>query len=207
MQESTSQCHFQPVFPFLISLGKMAVSSSLRGALLLSLSFGNLVAAQVNVPTIVRTVLLLVSPPRCSTFCHMTESVHSCQCLNSCSCRALSFSTSDSDTTLFEPETVQLAGDIIWNLTAIELQDATLFDFGPTNTTSTTLDKRSSSCKVFSGDRQWPFELVWFIFDILLGGNLIATVPSAASCYNDWPVHNATECTYVTDSSTDSYFQ
>ena len=111
--------------------------------------------------------------------------------------------STSANTVLFEPETLQLTDEIVTNLTAIGLANATLFDFDDVN--ATTLEEGNLSCKVFPGDAAWPSTLTWWILDLLLGERLITTIPSAASCYNGWPsVEDATECTYVTNEWTNS---
>lgn len=43
--------------------------------------------------------------------------------------------------------------------------------------------RSTAGCKTFPGDAAWPSTLIWTVFDILLGGALIETVPIAAPCY------------------------
>lgn len=110
-----------------------------------------------------------------------------------------------SDAGLLTSETLQLTDDVLANLSAIDLANASLFNF---DDNATTVDKRSLSCKVFPGDSAYPSTLVWYIFDLLIGGRLIKTVPLAAPCYSDWPAEtNAALCTTITNNWTDSYLQ
>jgi hypothetical protein len=109
-----------------------------------------------------------------------------------------------SDAALLPSETLQLTDSVLDNLTSIGLANASLFAFD----SNITLEKRSSGCKVFPGDWNYPSILVWWIFDLLLGDRLIKTVPLAAPCYNDWPSEeNAALCTTITNNWTDSYMQ
>lgn len=104
-------------------------------------------------------------------------------------------------------ETVQLTTEVLQNLTT-QLNETTVsyFDFG--NDSTTTTSRRSTSgCKVFPGDKLWPIDLIWDILDLLLGGRLIKTVPSASSCYSNWGDESASECSYVNSEWTDSHFQ
>jgi hypothetical protein len=48
------------------------------------------------------------------------------------------------------------------------------------------------------GDWLWPVDLVWDIFDILLGGVLLKPAPLAAACYPSWPEYDADLCTTIT---------
>ena len=93
------------------------------------------------------------------------------------------------------------------NLTSLGV-DTALFAFGSPGDAAA-LDKRTrGECKVFPGDKAWPSATVWKILNLLSGGKLIATVPSAASCYDDWGrAIDEAECAYVTGEWTDSFFQ
>lgn len=85
---------------------------------------------------------------------------------------------------LFPSERLQLTDAVLANLTSHGI-DASLFSFG-TPDDAAALDKRSGACKVFPGDKAWPSAPVWRVLDLLSGGRLIATVPSAAACYEGW---------------------
>lgn len=107
---------------------------------------------------------------------------------------------------LFPIERVQLTDDVIANLTEIGL-DAALFDFG-SDINASAVDKRTHACKVFPGDNAWPSPFIWMTLNLLSGQRLIATIPSASSCYNDWPAQtNPGECSNITDNWTNSFFQ
>lgn len=76
---------------------------------------------------------------------------------------------------------------------SIQLTDADLDPLNATLTDIFSFDNNSSSdditsrgktqCKTFPGDALWPQKWIWKIFDVLLGGALIETVPIAAPCY------------------------
>lgn len=104
--------------------------------------------------------------------------------------------------TLFPAETVQLTDEVLSSVSAV-LQNSTLsdyFNFASTDAASNSTEKRAApkTCKLLPSDRAWPPQFVWSIFDILLGGRLIKTVPSAAPCYEDWPEYNTAECAALT---------
>ncbi|PQE31457.1 fad binding domain-containing protein [Rutstroemia sp. NJR-2017a WRK4] len=113
-------------------------------------------------------------------------------------------STVTSSGSLLEYETVQLAES---DLSHLNDSMQALFTFGDATTSdaSTSASARSSGtgCKVFPGDHNWPKEEVWELFNILLGGALIKTVPIAASCYYG-EHYDAAKCAYVTENWTNS---
>lgn len=110
------------------------------------------------------------------------------------------------ETPLFNAETLQLTDEVVSNLTAIGL-DASLFAFGA-DLGAVVVEKRSGACKVFPDDQQWPSPSTWNLLDLLSGKRLIATIPSASSCYNDWPAEtNPGECSYATSNWNSSFFQ
>lgn len=96
---------------------------------------------------------------------------------------------------LFEYERRQLTEEVVQ---LIRNQESTakysnLFAFG--NLTSPILN--NNTCKSFPDDLSWPQEDAWNIFDSLLGGALIPTIPSAASCYKNWGLYNEEKCAAV----------
>ena len=93
-------------------------------------------------------------------------------------------STVTATGTLFNFETVQLESS---GLAHLNRSMQALFAFGDASAAdASTLALSQSACKVFPGDAAWPADDVWDIFNDLLGGALIKTVPIASSCYNDW---------------------
>lgn len=109
---------------------------------------------------------------------------------------------------LFATERVQLTQPVIDNLTTtLNESTAALFAFG-NNTANSTLAARSfGGCKVFPGDTFWPSELIWKIFNLLSGGALIKTVPSASPCYQGWGDFNSAECSAIAAQWNNSHFQ
>jgi hypothetical protein len=73
-----------------------------------------------------------------------------------------------------------------------------LFTFGASSSNSTVSRRSTHTCKLLPGDLLWPIDLVWDIFDILLGGSLIKAAPLAAFCYPEWPEYNAAKCATIT---------
>ncbi|KAI1102380.1 FAD-binding domain-containing protein [Jackrogersella minutella] len=107
---------------------------------------------------------------------------------------------SNSTAELFEGETLQLTDAVIANLTELELSNITLFTFQDDSSLNETLSRRAlpGLCKTYPDDPFWPFRTTWKIFDLLLGGALIETVPYAASCYNTFADYNSTKCDFIT---------
>lgn len=107
---------------------------------------------------------------------------------------------------LFPVERQQLTDEVLANLTDIGV-DTTLFNFGSDDNVSE-VEKRARGCKVFPGDKTWPSPAIWKILHLISGQRLIATIPSASSCYNDWPTEiNPKECATVTNNWNISFFQ
>ncbi|KAJ5397076.1 hypothetical protein N7509_005189 [Penicillium cosmopolitanum] len=107
---------------------------------------------------------------------------------------------SSSNAPLFESETLQLTDE---SLSHLSKNQSAYFDFAK-NDSSLHTRTFGNGCKVFPGDWLWPSEWVWWLFDELLGGALIKTVPLAASCYKSWPEYDANECETLTSEWTDS---
>jgi hypothetical protein len=106
-----------------------------------------------------------------------------------------------------EAETVQLTTEVLQNVTSeLNATIASYFDFG-NGTASNARRSSSSACRVFPGDEEWPLDILWDILDLLLGGSLIKTTPSASSCYPGWGDESTSECSYVTSAWNLSYFQ
>jgi hypothetical protein len=101
---------------------------------------------------------------------------------------------------LFPGESVQLTAAVLAELAAT-IQNETisnLFTFGASSSNSTVSKRSTHTCKLLPGDLLWPIDLVWDIFDILLGGSLIKAAPLAAFCYPEWPEYNAAKCATIT---------
>lgn len=111
----------------------------------------------------------------------------------------VSVASSNATVPYFPDEAVQLTPDVLTNPTALNLTGVDMFDFGSTD--DAVAKRASAACKVFPGDKAWPSDLIWTVFDLLLGGALIKTTPLAAPCYSGWPkVRNAAECSYITNN-------
>ncbi|OBT65501.1 hypothetical protein VE03_04983 [Pseudogymnoascus sp. 23342-1-I1] len=108
---------------------------------------------------------------------------------------------------LFPNERLQLTDAVLANLTSLGV-DTSLFSFATPDDVAAALDRRSGAgkCKVFPGDAAWPSAPAWKLLDRLSGGALIATVPSAASCYDGWGGKDEGECEYVTENWGESFF-
>ena len=90
----------------------------------------------------------------------------------------------DTTVGLFPFESIQLQES---DLAALEPDVAALFNFANATTADASSARRSAqNCKVFPGDPEWPADYIWDIFNVLLGGALIKTVPIAAPCYSAW---------------------
>jgi hypothetical protein len=110
--------------------------------------------------------------------------------------------TTVSAPSLFPQERVQLTEGVLADVAAT-LQNntvASMFAFASNSSSNSTVTKRSvhHSCKLMPGDSRWPLALIWDVFDLLLGGSLIKTVPLASYCYPEWPQYNAAKCASIT---------
>lgn len=113
--------------------------------------------------------------------------------------------STDAGFPLFEAETTQLTDAVVADiLNTPEIKEyAHLFVFD--NATSqvskrATRQRRLGKCKSSPGDPLYPSNLVWGIFDLLLGGALEPIVPLASFCYEDSEFNNydADKCAAVT---------
>ncbi|KAK1989865.1 FAD binding domain-containing protein [Colletotrichum falcatum] len=97
---------------------------------------------------------------------------------------------------LFPEEKAQLTDGVLANLTALELSHVSLFSFEDSSSAA----KRSlfGQCKTYPGDLLYPTDLVWNIFDLLLGGALTKTVPEASVCYDDFGNFDKAKCDFLT---------
>ncbi|KAI1135180.1 FAD-binding domain-containing protein [Hypoxylon sp. FL0543] len=109
---------------------------------------------------------------------------------------------SNSTADLFEGETLQLTEAVIANLTSLELSNITLFSFQNDSRAAETIAKRAipGVCKTYPDDPFWPFPSTWGLFNVLLGGGLIQTVPYASSCYDSFGDHNVSRCDFITNN-------
>ncbi|KAJ5957683.1 FAD linked oxidase N-terminal [Penicillium viridicatum] len=99
---------------------------------------------------------------------------------------------------LFHNERVQLTEGVLSDVSAV-LQNSTIANMFAFASNPTTI-KRSvhHGCKSMPGDFWWPVKPIWDVFNILLGGSLIKTVPLASYCYPDWPQYDAAKCASIT---------
>lgn len=88
-----------------------------------------------------------------------------------------------------------------------ELEKTHLFDFDNEIGHGVTSVSEKSQCKAFPGRSGWPSRDTWALFDKLLDGTLIETVPIAAPCYLNLGIYNAEKCALVRDSFANPYFQ
>lgn len=101
--------------------------------------------------------------------------------------------------TPFPAEPVQLTDGVLADVTDAIQNDTVSSIFTFTSTDSSSISKRSlHRCKVMPGDRDWPCDLIWEIFSLLLGNRLVKTTPLAAYCYPDWPEYDAGKCASIT---------
>ncbi|PGH12703.1 hypothetical protein AJ79_04063 [Helicocarpus griseus UAMH5409] len=105
----------------------------------------------------------------------------------------------------FEFETLQLVEE---SLNQLEEQNKALFNFGDPSVTPPPVEKRDdedvSYCKVFPGDPLWPRPPMWDIFNRLLGGGLIPSLPMASACY-EGEEYDAERCEFVEANFNNSY--
>jgi hypothetical protein len=110
--------------------------------------------------------------------------------------------TAVSAPSLFYNERVQLTEGVLADVSVALQNDsvASMFAFASNSSSQSTATKRSvlHSCKLMPGDSWWPLDLIWDVFDLLLGGNLIKTVPLASYCYPEWPQYNSAKCAEIT---------
>ena len=100
------------------------------------------------------------------------------------------------DKRLFDFETIQLTEGDLSIFGKSKAADTSLFSFPTTGDPS----KARARCKTYPGDLAWPTEPIWDLFDDLLGGTLIKTVPEASLCYPEWGRYSAAECQELTRS-------
>ncbi|KAE8391210.1 hypothetical protein BDV23DRAFT_182731 [Aspergillus alliaceus] len=102
--------------------------------------------------------------------------------------------------TLFPAETVQLTDDVLADVSS-SIQNpniSDLFKFASHSNASSLSKRGLHNCKLMPGDLFWPIDLVWDIFDLLLGKRLIKAVPLAAYCYPNWAEYDADKCATIT---------
>ncbi|KAK4158652.1 FAD binding domain-containing protein [Cladorrhinum sp. PSN259] len=104
-----------------------------------------------------------------------------------------------NDVRLFEYETIQLTDEQLISNARSKSVDTSVFAFGR-GTNAETASKPRARCKTYPGDLAWPTEPIWDLFNDLLGGALIKTIPEASLCYPEWGRYSAAECQELTRS-------
>ncbi|KAI1496539.1 FAD binding domain-containing protein [Biscogniauxia marginata] len=108
---------------------------------------------------------------------------------------------SNSTADLFKDEALQLTDSVIANLTKLDLSNITLFAFqNESDAGNSVKHTLFGKCKTYPGDFLWPPKFLWKLFDILLGGALVETVPYAAPCYNDFGNYDQAKCDFITNN-------
>ncbi|KAI6362794.1 hypothetical protein MCOR25_006116 [Pyricularia grisea] len=78
------------------------------------------------------------------------------------------------------------------------------FDVNAVNATGSLV---ATACKVFPGDKDWPIDNVWDVFDALLGKALIPTKPLGSPCYDSrWGPRDEAECFNIITNLTNANF-
>lgn len=90
------------------------------------------------------------------------------------------------------------------NLTDLELSSIDAFYFESTKSKRSAAD--APKCKTFPGDKLFPGELIWKVFDLLSGGALISTVPLGSACYKGEHYDEA-KCNFLLDNWSNSTTQ
>lgn len=121
--------------------------------------------------------------------------------------------SSNATADLFPAEAIQLTDEVLANLTSyLGLSDVSLFSFQNDSdeaVAAAALRKRArGQCKTYPGDLLWPAQIIWDIFDILLGGALTKTVPFASVCYDGFGNKDPAKCAVITSNwVNNSYLQ
>jgi hypothetical protein len=109
---------------------------------------------------------------------------------------------------LFNAEAVQLTEEVIAQLAGSDDPDiaknAHLFSFDDSPSVTPVARaqriRRAARCKTYPGDFLWPSNLVWDVFDRVLGGALEPIVPLASVCYKNsqYKNYDAAKCSALT---------
>jgi hypothetical protein len=111
--------------------------------------------------------------------------------------------TIEAGASLQAAETLQLTDQVVNRL----FKDESTSKFASYFSFDTATHGTTPACKTFPGDATWPKDNVWEIFNVLLGGALIPTIPIAASCYDtQWGKKTATKCADVVSNFTNPLF-
>lgn len=98
---------------------------------------------------------------------------------------------------LLESERAQLT-DAVLDQIAKHPSVSPVIDFVAFERNETAVKRNFTACKTFPGDALWPAQPSWDIFDELLDGALLPTVPIASPCYDsNWGPKDAIKCNDV----------
>ena len=119
--------------------------------------------------------------------------------------------TSPAGAPLQEAETLQLTDEVIERLASdsatAEYAEYFAFDDNSSANPASVRRAASASCKTFPGDAAWPKDVVWDVFNALLGGALIPTKPAVAPCYDSqWGQKDSAQCMDIANNFTNAYF-
>ena len=119
--------------------------------------------------------------------------------------------TAPAGAPLQEAETLQLTDAVVERLASDQAtaEYAEYFAFDNSSFANPAHARRAAAaeCKTFPGDPTWPKNIIWDIFNVLLGGALIPTKPVSAPCYDSkWGKMDAARCADVTKNFTNAYF-
>ncbi|KAF6802682.1 FAD binding domain-containing protein [Colletotrichum musicola] len=106
-------------------------------------------------------------------------------------------------------ETLQLKDEVVDRIASndVTADYASYFAFDNTTVVNKVTRRATSACKAFPGDPDWPLDIIWDIFDALLGKALIPTKPLGAPCYDsEWGPRDETECANIVKNSTNASF-
>lgn len=104
-------------------------------------------------------------------------------------------------------EFVRLNDDVVARIAADEATKPVADHFTFDTATANGPIGGAQTCRTFPGDPSWPNQTTWEIFDALLGGALIPTVPIASSCYDtEWGKKDSAQCANIVGNFTNPYF-
>ncbi len=106
-----------------------------------------------------------------------------------------------SSSGLFDFETFQLTDNVLAGLKKTDpLTDTSIFSFRSTVNSGgkSRFSQAQERCKTYPGDPGWPSEALWRLFNVLLDGALIKTVPEASLCFPSWGQYSADACEKLT---------
>lgn len=111
---------------------------------------------------------------------------------------------------LFPFETIQLTPTLLSNLSTNPetAPYAHLYSFDTTSFPNPNMTHGKGFCKTYLGDANWPSQHSWDVFNNLLDGALIPTVPLAAPCFDsEWGKKDEKRCEDITAKFGTPYLQ